>query len=55
MKTTYQKPTTEILILNVQQMVCTSPGQESISNESVDKIEDLQSRRSFSSWDDDEE
>lgn len=51
---TYQKPTTEMIILNVQQLVCAS-GTETISPETVEKIEDLQSRRNFNVWGDDEE
>jgi len=52
---TYQKPTTEMIILNAQQMVCAS-GTETISTEkTVDQISDLQSRRSFNVWGDDEE
>ena len=51
---TYQKPTTEMIILNVQQLVCAS-GTETISTETVDQISDLQSRRNFNVWGDDEE
>ncbi len=57
MKTIYQKPTTETIILNVQQMVCVSGEEkENLSTtETVEEISDLQSRRSFGLWDDDEE
>ena len=56
MKTTYQKPTTEMIFLNVQQMVCVSGEEkETLSTtETVDDISSLQSRRQ-SIWGDDDE
>ena len=57
MKTTYQKPTTEILTLNVQQMVCTSPGGTPPVGGTTNNEEDLLSRRAHkvNVWEDENE
>ena len=58
MKKTYQKPATAIVRVATHRMVCTSPRQmtQSVSNETVSDINDLQSRQGGSSlWGDDEE
>lgn len=57
MKTTYQKPTTETIFLNVQQMVCASPGSTPTAGGTTNDENTLLSREmpSFNAWGNDEE
>ena len=57
MKTTYQKPTTEMILLNVQQMVCASDKPALDTSGTTSDVSDLLSREapSFSVWGDDDE
>ncbi|MBR6321187.1 MAG: hypothetical protein IKR50_12235 [Prevotella sp.] len=54
---TYQKPTTEMILVNVHQMVCASPGDKPTVGGTTDKESDLLSREAprFDVWGDDEE
>lgn len=57
MKTTYQKPSTEMIFLNVQQIVCASPtGTPTVSGKTSDETI-LLSREmpSFNAWGDDDD
>ena len=57
MKTTYQKPTTETILLNVHQMVCASPGDKPTVGGTTNQESDLLSREApcFNVWGDDDE
>ena len=56
MKTTYQKPTTEMILLNVQHTLCAGSDKPTVGG-TTNNVDDLLSREtpSFNVWGDDEE